>query len=394
MESGINVEKQMKKFTNNYYYKFKITLLFFAIFTMFAIPSFSSDAFANHLSEKMTWQLVFISSEPGCSNYHYQIMNKFHFLAGAYLNEYGIENKSYSPECIPQVKYPYSYEKPNDLDLFVLVYDKNLGEDILQSNDVGGFYKHFGVDRTTNHFIVFCDCPNFNFSDPAWILTHELSHFSLFYLGYETAIIDDLVHTNDEVFDQCRENWQEGCNEVVHKIQATEKGYFQSVMPIYKPAIIENNTDSQSENISDDMVDLSKLITQWWASGQTVDNEGFAKAIQLIGSSQDLYKDNGDVEFADHPIKDEITWDELLYGESEFDSSQIMNHIPFKLKSDVEINEETVDKLSNLPVWFKEVSAWWADGNISDEEFVQSIHYLKEKGLIDPYFDFRFLFKN
>lgn len=394
MELGVNVENQIKNFTNNYYSKFKITLLFFALFSVFAIPLVSSDAFANHLSEKMKWQLVFISSEPGCANYHYQMTNKFHDLAGAYLNEYGIENEAYSPKCIPQVKYSQNYEKPNDLDLFVLVYDKNLGEEILQSNDVGGFYKHFGSDRTTSHFIVFCDCPNFNFSDPAWILTHELSHFSLFYLGYETSIIEDLVHASDEAFDQCREDWQEGCNSIIQKLRATEYGYFQTVMPVYQPTIVGNNTDFQQQEVSEEMVELSKLITHWWASGQTIDNEGYAKAIQLLGSTHDLFKDNGDVEFADHPIKDEITWDELLYGKTEFDASLVMPHIPFKLKSDAEINEELDDRLSHLPEWFKQTAVWWAEGNTPDEEFVQSINYLKEEGLIDPYLDFRFLFKN
>lgn len=393
MELGINIESQIKNFTNNYYSKFKITLLFFAIFTVFAVPLVSSDAFANHLSEKMKWQLVFISSEPGCANYHYQMANKFHDLTGAYLNEYGIENESYSPKCIPQVKYPQNYEKPNDLDLFVLVYDKNLGEEILQSNDVGGFYKHFGLDRTTNHFIVFCDCPNYNFSDPAWILTHELSHFSLFYLGYETSIIDDLVHAQDKAFDQCRLNWEESCNSIIQKLQATEYGYFQTVMPVYQPDIVENNTISEPEKISVEMVELSKLITQWWANGQAIDDQGYVKAIQLLGASQDLYKDESIVEFADDPIKDEITWDEMLYGETKFDSSQIMDHVPFNLKSESKINE-LENNLSDLPEWFKQTAVWWAEGNLSDEEFAQSINYLKEEGLIDPYFDFRFLFND
>ena len=391
MELGVR-ENRFKNFTQHNFSKFKITFLFIALFTVFAIPSISSDAFANHLSEKMTWQLVFVSGEPGCSNYHYQMMNKFHHLAELYLNEYDIENLSYPPECIPQVKYPYSYEKPNDLDLFVLVYDKNLGEEILQSNDVGGFYKHFGSDRTTNHFIVFCDCPNFNFSDPAWILTHELSHFSLFYLGYETSIIDDLVHSHDESFDQCRLNWEESCDSTVLKLE-TKSGYLQSVMPIYQLAITENDTNSQQQNVSVEMAELSKLITQWWANGQPIDDQGYAKAIQLLGYNSDWYTDNGNVEFADDPIKDEITWDDLLYGKSEFDSSQIMDHIPFNLKSDSKINKlENI--LSDLPEWFKQTAVWWAEGNVSDEEFAQSINYLKEEGLIDPYFDFRFLFNN
>ncbi len=390
MELGIR-ENRFKNFTQHYFTKFKITFLFIVLFTVFAVPLVSSDAFANHLTEKMTWQLVFVSSEPGCANYHYQMANKFYHLTGAYLNEYGIENEGYSPKCIPQAKYPQNYEKPNDLDLFVLVYDKNLGEEILQSNDVGGLYKHFGLDRTTNHFIVFCDCPNFNFSDPAWILTHELSHFSLFYLGYETSIIDDLVHENDKAFDQCRVEWQEGCNEIIQKLQATEKGYFQTVMPVYQPSIEGNNTNSEPQKASVEMVELSRLITQWWANGQTIDDQGYAKAIQLLGSSENLYKDNGNVEFADDPIKDEITWEEMLYGESEFDSSDILDHVPFNLKHESKING-LENNLSDLPEWFKQTAVWWAEGNLSDEEFVQSINYLKEKDLIDPYFDFRFLF--
>jgi hypothetical protein len=191
-------------FNLNSHYKLKIGLLVFAISIVFLMPFISNEAFANHMSEKMKWQVVFISSHPACSNYHYQMMNRFHAMSGAYLNEYGIENESYPPICLPIEKYPQNYEQHYDLDLFVLIYDRNLGEEILQGNDVGGFYNHFGVDRTTNHVIVFCDCPNFNFSDPIWILTHELSHFALVYLGYDPSIIENLVHANDKSYDECR----------------------------------------------------------------------------------------------------------------------------------------------------------------------------------------------
>ena len=211
MESGLNVNDQTKNLKHISYSKLKLSLLFFAIFSVFAIPLFSNHAFANHMSEKMTWQLVFISSQPGCSNYHYQIMNKYHALTGAYINEYSIENESYPPECIPMEKYPQNYEQHYDIDLFILVYDRNLGREILQGNDVGGYYNHFGVDRTTNHVVVFCDCPNFKFSDPVWILTHELSHFSLVYLGYDSSVTEKMVHANDKAYDKCRETWTESC---------------------------------------------------------------------------------------------------------------------------------------------------------------------------------------
>ena len=76
-------------------------------------------------------------------------MNKFHYLAGAYLNKCKIENNAYNPHCILCNKYPKNYEKPNEMNLFVLDYDRSLGEEILQTNDVEGFYKHFALDKTT-----------------------------------------------------------------------------------------------------------------------------------------------------------------------------------------------------------------------------------------------------
>lgn len=361
---------------------------------VFAVPLVSSDAFANHMSENMKWQVVFVSSQPGCSNYHYQMMNRFHALAGAYLNEYSIENESYPPKCIPMEKYPQDYEQHYDIDLFVLIYDRNLGLEILQENDVGGYYTHFGPDRTTNHFIVFCDCPNFNFSDPIWILTHELSHFSLVYLGYEPSIIESLVHANDESYDKCRENWVDGCESVIEKLSAEKFGYKFSVMPVYKPTVEGEKANFQMKVVSDEILEVSKLITLWWGLGQPIDDKGYAKAIRLLGSDDDLYADYDVIEFNDDPITNDLTWDEHLYGESKFDSTMISSHLPYDLKSQDELDEEFENKLSEMPDWFKQSAIWWADGKISDEEFSQSIHFLKEEGTLDPYFDIRFLFRN
>jgi len=321
-------------------------------------------------------------------------MNKFHYTTEAYLNEYGVENESYSPSCIPQVKYPQNYEKPDDLDLFVLVYDKNLGNEILQTHDVGGFYRHFGFDRTTNHFIVFCDCPNFTFSDPIWILTHELSHFSLFYLGSEKLIIENIVHSNDKSFDKCRQSWEANCNSIGYRLESGSMGNSLSVMPIYHSKVNENTAISNPQDVFDLNLELSKISLQWWASGKLLYSGEQPNNPQLLDLVNEFYNNNGNVEFADGPIKEETTWEGKLYGESEFDSNQIMHHIPFKQKSLNEINEELDDKLSHLPFWFTKTAVWWANDKVSDEEFFQSIDYLKEQGLIDVDYDFRFLIKN
>jgi hypothetical protein len=378
----------------NSHSKIKIIFLVFAFSIVFLMPFISNEAFANHMSEKMKWQVVFISSHPACSNYHYQMMNRFHAMSGAYLNEYGIENESYPPICLPIEKYPQNYEQHYDLDLFVLIYDRNLGEEILQGNDVGGFYNHFGVDRTTNHVIVFCDCPNFNFSDPIWILTHELSHFALVYLGYDPSIIENLVHANDKSYDECREDWVEGCESVIQKLSTEKFGYEFSVMPIYKPAVGEETYNFEFKPVSDEILEVSKLITLWWGLGQPIDDKGYSKVIRLLGSDDNLYTNFNVIEFNDDPIRDELTWEEHLYGESTFNSTQLNSHVPFDLKSQDELDEEFENKLSELPEWFKKTAIWWANEEISDDEFAQSIHFLKEEGSLDPYFDLRFLFRS
>ena len=48
------MNRQTRDFAKKYS-KTKMTLLMFAIFTAFAVPSLSDVAFANHLSEKMKW---------------------------------------------------------------------------------------------------------------------------------------------------------------------------------------------------------------------------------------------------------------------------------------------------------------------------------------------------
>ena len=63
---------------------------------------------------------------------------------------------------------------------------------------MGGLYSHTGSDRSFNHVIMICDCSTFYYSEPVWILSHELSHFVMYYRNYEMSVIEDLIHSNDE----------------------------------------------------------------------------------------------------------------------------------------------------------------------------------------------------
>ena len=373
-----------KNLVNLISYKLKISIIFVIWSSLLFFSSMPNIAFANHMSEKMTWQIVFVSSYPACSNYQYQMTNRFHSITDIYLTEYGIEHRFYPPKCISIEKYPQEYEQHYDIDLFILVYDKNLGREKLHGNDIGGYYTHYGPDRTSNHVIVFCDCPNFNFSNPVWVLSHELSHFSLMYLGYDPKQIEEIVHENDHLFDKCQENWESECASIRQKIVEPYGKYAFSVMPVYKPSIVEKNILIELNDVSPEIVEVSKQITKWWGFQEPIDDESYAYVMRILGSDEELYIEDKVIEFMDEPIKDEITWEEHLYGVNTFSSTQITSHIPFIEKGDQ--GEEIV-----IPDWFKKISIWWADGEISNEELANAIHFLKEEGTLDQYYDIRFL---
>ena len=176
-------------------------------------------SYANYNSEA-TWELIVISSEPACTVSHYQILEKYHDISEKYLELYQLENKAYPPSCMTDFEYLNEYEKPNDLDLIILVYDREKGRTDLHSLDKGGIYIHEGDDPFRNHTIIFCDCPNFEYSDPVWILSHELSHFVLNYLGFDLKIVEKEIHDLDEKFDICVEvDYNDSCLSVKTRIE-------------------------------------------------------------------------------------------------------------------------------------------------------------------------------
>jgi len=221
--------------------------LFIATAMLFSSPFVINDAFAikasvindefdNNSPNEFKWQMVFISSASGCSNYDYQMSYTYYDVVIQYLKLYEFENISYDPLCIPEEKYLSNYENPSDLDLIILVYDKELGEKELHANQMGGLYTHSGGDNTKNHVIIICDCSNFDYSSPVWILSHELSHFILNYKNFEMTVIESLIHVNDVKYDQCLKE-SITCKSSSIKMQAGPGGYLYSVMPIYQPAV-------------------------------------------------------------------------------------------------------------------------------------------------------------
>jgi len=354
------------------------------LIAVLAAGSFAiDDAFATHFSEDTKWQLVYLTDTPVCSNYDYQMTVKYDEITEKYLGLYEFDNTKYEPLCMNNFKYDALYEFPQDLDLIVLVYSRNLGQVELNDQKMGGLFTHSGPNRSINNAIIICDCPNFNYSDPVWILTHELSHFILYFLEYDMNVIEDFVHVYDEKYDQCRIGYDDSCSTVLTKLRVDDMAYSFSVMPPYEPAIGISKLKNNEVNVSLPLVELGKVVTQWWTAGKITEGD-YSNALGLLAVQNQQIQNNHNVLFKDGPIKKEITWKEVLLADGSSENKEnVMTKVREKLKIEDQIYQQT--DFTGLPDWFKQTAQWWVDDQITNEDFIRNVKYLKEAGIIREY---------
>ena len=262
--------------------------LFAIVFlVLLLVPVGIQNAFAN-TPEEATWQLVVISSEPACSGYHYYMVEKYNEIVVEYLDLYKLFHGSYQPACFTEDDFIEEYTKPHDLDLLILVFDKEKGMADLHTHDTGGVYIYQGNDLSTNHNIIICDCPNFKYSDPVWILSHELSHFVLNYLGFDLDKVEEKIHEIDKKFDRCVEEVYDSlCSTIKARIETSRADW--TVMIPYEPAIGGIPPTSLVQKVSLEspyQTVMIKEITNWWIDGE-ISDENYIKSLKILSGKAD-----------------------------------------------------------------------------------------------------------
>jgi len=357
---------------------------FVAVFGLFT----PIDSFAIHKSDSITWQLVVISSYPACSGYHYQMTVKYNDVTEKYFELYQQENTNYKPVCMTEEKFATEFESPDDIDLLILVYDRNKGRDELHSNQIGGIYSHIGKEWTHNHTIILCDCSNFNYSDPTWILSHELSHFVLYYLGYDLSVTEKQIHDWDAKYDYCVEVANDvSCNDAKTRITGISQRY--TVMTPFPSAIGQKLVDAEPTKVIFDnafKTDMIAEITGWWVEGKILD-EDYVKSLKILTGVSDFEKRiAGGFASADsaHMILTEPPKD-VVDVEALEDSSQWSDEKMYDIEQMITFTDEqkriltTEEPDKEIPQWFKSRAMWWLTDKISNEEFVSGMEYLYNK---------------
>lgn len=330
-------------------------------------------------SSEVTWELVVISSKPVCTGNHFYLMEKYYDIANEYLELYQLNNTSYEPQCMTEFEYIKEYEKPHDLDLIIFVYDRDLGRADLHKHNAGGMYIHQGDDLSTNHTIIFCDCSNFYYSDPVWILSHELSHFVLNYLGFDLDVAEDEIHQLDQKFDTCVEKqYDESCSSVKTRIE-TDRSLW-TVMAPYEPAIGKEVPKPNSDKAVFDSYYQAKIIleiTDWWLQGD-ISNENYVKSLQILSGEKigDKLKTKGIlaepplVVFTEPPSTDktqQVSEDFSKYP------AYLLDMSPFSSKGGEDFSAQDKDIFI---LWLKTKAQSWSEGSIRDGELLKDLEYL------------------
>ncbi len=335
-----------------------------------------TPAYGIHQSSKMVWQIVVVSSEPVCTIFHYQLAQKYQIITEEYFKLYEFDSSRYHPDCYPDEKFDWKYEKPYDLDLLIIIYDRDLGREKLHSYEIGGLYSHTGSDITHNHTIIFCECSTFSYSDPSWILSHELSHFILNYLGFDLSQVEDQIHYTDYKYDYCMEkSYDDFCKSIGTYIVHEELGYNVKVMKPYGPAVGATVFEGSGDEIDFDSkgLELFKEITKWWHDGTITFTEYSASMKILTGENFE------EISFGAY-LRDSET---LLLAEPSKETKIIPdnkeNYVPNEILNSFSfIGSSTGQTASEkYPDWFKNRASMWTSGKISDEDFSKSISSLQ-----------------
>jgi tetratricopeptide (TPR) repeat protein len=335
-----------------------------------------SQSFA-YTQNEATWQLVVISSEPACSGYHYYMVEKYYEITREYLDLYKLFHGSYQPECYTEENFLEEYDKPHDLDLLILVFDKEKGMTDLHAYNTGGVYIHQGNELSTNHNIIICDCPNFKYSDSVWILSHELSHFVLNYLGFDLAEVDDEIHGIDYKYDTCVEGqYNSLCSTIKTRIE-TDRSFWTVMIP-YAPAIGMEPPAPIVEKVSLEspfQTTMIKELTNWWLDGE-ISDENYIKSLKILSGKENEKNIIPKGVFRNSAILmlTEPRHDYQNTTLSEANSNQITENFQ-------EINLSITKNKTNLSASEKEIfleglqikANSWRESKIDDDEFLLGI---------------------
>jgi len=226
--------------------------------------------------KRMDWEILFITSRNECSDRNREALWFYLVVTHQYLEKYLIDNALTGFDCIPTNNMAQRIqEATSSSDITIIIPD--IWQSVKQRTQTSsaGHFEFFGESNTILSQALTFQIEN-EFS--AWVLSHELSHFALYWKGYPQFTKINTVHVVQAQYDACKkvdvtlayctDLWTtiktpSGKNFYVMKIIET-KNYEQpiqkqsSIPPTKQPTPVKPPTRSMNEQEED--VFLQNLI--------------------------------------------------------------------------------------------------------------------------------------
>ena len=209
------------------------------------------SAFAQ--TDNITTKHWFITSnENGCSDRNQQSLEFYEKLTPQYLSKYDIHGSQDVGKCVSKNIITDNIEEFTNTitqyDLPILILDGFTGLDYLLTQDAFGHWQW----QNQQDVIVFASLSPFVESDSgAWILSHELSHFTLHQKQYPQSVFVDWVHQKQAESQSCvgDDLSLNDCPELWTTVKSPS-GKDVKMMVIYgKDSISTNNIETTSQTI-------------------------------------------------------------------------------------------------------------------------------------------------
>ena len=363
---------------------------FLAVTTMIFFTIITNQAYAQSIEKEASWQIIYLSDKTMCQINEERKVQDIADITQKYLEIYQIDNQKHETVCLFYEEFlnnPIS----NNTDLYIIIFDEQIGNKLFLKHGYNGLYAHFGSDRMQNHVIMIAMPPQFNSAyeniEIPWSLSEKLSYFILSYYGHNVESIVralDFELENEKCVKELENKECKKSNTIIH---SNISGDDYKV----KPAIKEIVNQKSMKYLPDDLY-TSKVVkevlrknTGWWLEG-LIDDQMY---IEIIKQIVDIpIKENSEVNITqlsisngfsivDKTKSNTITDNNGEYIDTENEIYTSLKYVPFDTNT-ITMNSE----FSEIPSWFKNRAIIWNEEKLGDRVFLNGLTALVQNGLI------------
>ncbi|MGB9003522.1 MAG: hypothetical protein WCC52_06940 [Nitrosotalea sp.] len=142
--------------------------------------------------QPVTYGMFYVTSKDQCNNSDNQRLKFYGAITDQYLSLYHLVHNQEYASCISEKDYNEYFSTVSSTVIPIVIVDENVGQKLLIQQGNIGLYTISGIGSQS---ILVCACDNDTESFAgAWILSHELSHLSLYHYGAPFAVYYTWVH--------------------------------------------------------------------------------------------------------------------------------------------------------------------------------------------------------